>query len=194
VVVGFPVALVVTLIYAPIERYRPSCGGWKVRHYFDGPMRQGFVDKMTEAMADEGFPHIRIGTEIFIRIYDGDDFIINNDWKIAEMIGLGYGPGNGRITPPPILVDIMDEARKTIEDDQSLSEMEKKKERGVIFRDDCELIRAAAIRIEDMAPNDLLRYVPKSPRPPQCTPRNMRGWRRECGAVVRGDTVVTPAS
>lgn len=44
-----------------------------------------------------------------------------------------------------------------------------------------------------MAPEGLLRYVPKSPLPPQCTPYNMRGWRRECGAVVRGDTVITPA-
>ncbi|HYF86120.1 hypothetical protein [Azospirillum sp.] len=194
VVVGFPVALVLTLIYAPIERYRPSCGGWKVRHYFDGPMRQVFVDKMTEAMAEDGFPHIRVGNSVFIRFHDVDDFIINNDWKIAEAIGLGYGPGDSRFTPPPILTDIMDKARQAVEGDPSLSETKRKRETNFLFRDDCELIRAAAIRIEDMAPDDLLRYVPKSPLPPQCTPYNMRGWRRECGAVVRGDTVITPAS
>ena len=194
VVLGLPVALVLILIYAPIERYRPSCGGRVIRHYFDGPMREVFVDEMAEAMEHDGFPYVRLGNELFIRVFDPDDFIINTDWKIAQSIGLGYGPGDTRISPPPVLSALMDKVKRIINQDKSLSEAEKKYEMGVIFRDDCELIRAAAIRIEDMAPEDLLRYVPKSPLPSQCTPRNMRGWRRGCGAVVRGETVITPSS
>lgn len=171
------------LIYAPIERYRPSCGDWKVRHYFNGPMRQVFVDKMTEAMAEDGFHHIRVGNSNFIRFHDVDDFLINNDWKIAAAIGLGYGPGDSRFTPTPILIDIMDKARHAIEGDPSPSETKKKREMSFLFRDDCELIRAAAIRIEDMAPEDLLRYVPKSPLPPLCTPYTTCGG--GAGTVAR---------
>lgn len=190
---GLLVALFLALVYAPIQRYRPSCGGMKINHYFDGPMRDVFVDMMTEAMAEDGFHYIRVGREIFIRLYDFDDFILNNDWKISESIGLGHGPGNTRIPAPPTLLLLMKKAQEIIEVDQSLSEFEKKKKIDFLFRNDCELIRAAAIRIEDMAAEDLLRYIPKSPLPLECTPLNMRGWRRQCGAVVRGDTVITPA-
>ena len=192
--IGLPVVLLLVLVYAPIERYRPSCGGRIIRYYFDGPMREVFVDNMAEAMARNGFPYVRLGNELFIRLFDPDDFIINTDWRVAQSIGFGYGPGTTRISPPPVLTALMGEAKKIIEQDHSFSEKEKKLETTVLFDGDCELIRAAAIRIEDMAPADLLRYVPKSPLPPQCTPYNMQGWRRDCGAVVRGDTVVTPAS
>lgn len=92
-------------------------------------MRKVFVDKMTEAMTEDGFPHIRVGNSVFIRVHEGDDFIINNDWKIAGAIDLGYAPGNGRITPPPILMDIMRKTRKAIEDDNSLSGIGKKRRR-----------------------------------------------------------------
>jgi hypothetical protein len=187
VAIGVPVALVLVLYYAPVVRYRPSCGGWAVRHYFNGPMRDVFVDQMTEGMRRDKFPYVRIGNELFIQLFDPDDFIINADWKIANSIGFGYGPGDTRITPPLVLSALMDEAKAIIEQDPSMSEEEKKWETSGMFHGDCELIRAAAIRIEDMKPEELLRYVPKSPLPPKCTPYNMRSWGRRCGRVVRGN-------
>lgn len=192
--IGLPIALLLVLVYAPIERYRPSCGDRIIRYYFDGPMREVFVDMMAEAMTQSGFPYLRLGNKLFIRLFDPDDFIVNTDWRVAQSIGFGYGQGATRVSPPLVLTALMDTVTRIIEEDQSLSEKKKKLETTVLFDSDCTLIRAATIRVEDMAPADLLRYVPKSPLPSECTPRNMRGWRKDCGTVVRGDTVVTPAS
>jgi hypothetical protein len=189
VAIGVPVALVLVLYYAPVVRYRPSCGGAAVRYYFDGPMRDVFVDQMTEGMRRDKFPYVRIGNELFIQFFDPDDFLINTDWRIASSIGSGFGPGDTRITPPPALLALVEKAKDIIEHDPSMSEEEKKRKAWTLFGGDCELIRAAAIRIEDMKPEELLRYVPKSPLPPKCTPYNMRGWRRDCGRVVHGDVV-----
>lgn len=66
---GFLVALFLALVYAPIQRYRPSCGGRIIRYYFDGPMREIFVDKMAETMTRFGFPYVRLGNKLFIRVY-----------------------------------------------------------------------------------------------------------------------------
>ncbi len=123
---GLLVTLILVLVYAPIQRYRPSCGSRIIRHYFDGPMREVFVDEMAETMAWFRFPYVRLVSELFIRVFDPDDFIINHDWRVAQSIGFGYGPGDTRISPPPALLALMDKARKIIEQDESLSEGKKR--------------------------------------------------------------------
>lgn len=185
--IGFPVALLLILDYAPIVRYRPSCGGLGRPIYFDGPMRDVFVDEMVEGMRRNKFPYVRIGNELFIQLSDPNDYLINTDWRVANSIGFGFGPGDAKITPPLVVSALMGQVKDIIEQDQTMSDDRKKTEIKIMFYRDCELIQAAAIRVEDMNPRELLRYIPKSPLPSQCTPRNMRGWRRDCGRVVRGD-------
>lgn len=185
--VAVPIAFLLIIDYAPINPYRPSCGGMGVPIYFDGPLRNVFVDKMEESMTRNKFPHLRIGNTLLIRFPDPDDFLINTDWRIAHSIGFGYGPGGTRITPPPVVSALIDKVKDIIEQDQSMSDEKKKREMQLMFEQDCELIRAAAIRVEDMEPSKLLRYIPHSPLPSECKPTNMRGWRRECGRVVQGE-------
>jgi hypothetical protein len=168
---------------------------------------------MARAMRDWDFPYIRIGNELFIRVFDPDNVLINTNWRIAYSVSLD------QMNPPPVLSALIDTVIENIKQNQPPPEKkeqskmdgrdvmieiikqdqplsEKKKQLGMIrlFGGDCELIRAAAIRIEDMAPDELLRYVPKSPLPSECTPLKMRGWGRECGTVVQGDKVIMPAS
>lgn len=189
--------LLLVVAFVPVERYRPSCGGWESRHFFGGPMRDVYVGMITEAMAKDGIPHIRIGNEVFTNLiyptlllnYGAEwqshtEFAMNTEWRIVSNIAHGYGPNETRVTPPPVLVELLAEARAQIENDPSLDEREKWDAQQLIFDNDCELTRAAAIRIEDMATEDLARYVPKSPLPPGCAPLDMRGWRRACGLVT----------
>jgi len=55
-----------------------------------------------------------------------------------------------------------------------------------LFGYDCELFRAATIRIEDMRPDEMLHFVPKSPLPAGCDFFRVRAWNEKCGRLARG--------
>jgi hypothetical protein len=131
-------------------------------------MRDAYVGQLAEFLESYEFPHFRIGNEVFFRFVDSPymlipflpfseesphNILINWEWRIAYNIAGGYGPGDSRIEPPSILLELENvhqehQRRKYphVEDTWG--------SRGA-FYGGCELIRAAAIRIEDMPPGSL---------------------------------------
>lgn len=161
------IALLLLVLFVPMERYRPACDSWR-KTRFEGPMREAYLGQLTEVLTEEAFGHIRIGDAVFVRFvypfhYFSDpptwfslrEFLSNTEWRIAANIADGYGPGGSRIQPPPVLVDLVEKhrafmSRKFPETDWAHSGYS-----SGLFYHNCRLIRAAAIRIEDMRPEDL---------------------------------------
>lgn len=192
-------ALLAVVLLVPLERYRPSCGGWRYRTYLDGPMRDEYVGMLTELLAEEGFLYVRIGNEVFVKlVYPLQAFnrppkwdslftlLINYEWRFARSISAGYGPNHNRINPPQPLLDAMARYQALRGSIKEPGNWEEVWERGRVFDDDCELLRAATIRVEDMDPERMLTYVPEPSLPALCGFGNVRAWDPRCGATVRG--------
>jgi hypothetical protein len=161
------IALLLVVLFVPMERYRPACDVWREIR-FEGPMRDVYVDQLTEALTEEAFGHIRIGDEVFVRLvypfhyFSGPptwdslhEFLINMEWRIASNIVHGYGPDDSRVEAPPEPVEPEEKhggglIRKSPQEGRTSAGRP-----SSIFRDDCELIRAASIRIENKQPEGL---------------------------------------
>ena len=204
-------AVLLVVLFVPVERYRPSCGGMWERTYFDGPMRDEYVGRLTEALTENGFFHVRIGNEVFVKLvypiyfYESflparspwrlspvgsfhslDHFAINVEWRLVHSIIAGYGPNNTRIVPPQPVLDLLARERGQIEADTTVNEETLTWRLDFLTRDDCEVARATMIRIEDMRPEELLHYVPKTQRPERCGWGSDRVWDWRCGDLIRG--------
>jgi len=152
--------LVLFLAVVPIERYRPACASFH-EDLQEGPLRQQYIELLTEAMREDGVTYARIGDTIYTPVFDilqwdqifsgRREFFDNNEWKIASSIGRGVTL-NGRYFPPPepVLALIREtESRygpfpRRLPNGQILLGPDER------FRN-CELMRAAIIRVEDMA-------------------------------------------
>lgn len=158
-------ALLLVVLLVPIEPYRPACGPRRdIR--FEGPMRDYYVDVLSRRLEKADFAHIRIGDRIFVKaVYPLyllnfiprwnllEEFLADMEPYIPDLIARGYGADGERREPPQALVDLV---RKHA---PSLRDVPVEEWRGVrnfpeIFHR-CEIIRAAALRIEDMSPGDL---------------------------------------
>lgn len=135
---------------------------------FTGPMRDAYVGQLVEILEQEGFPHFRIGNEILFRFADSPLFflvpfskewphntLINMEWRVAANVGYGYGPGDSRIEPPPMLAALMEKHRAVFSRNFPEKDWTSPGYSYNIFHGSCELLRAAAIRIEDVRPEDL---------------------------------------
>lgn len=113
----------------------------------------------TRAMRREGFRHLRIGNTILVPVlpvFDGNrlwnwaDFTLNNEWRVAYSIVNGW-TAHG-CAPPPEAVrrlygDIPGTCGRPVErsaDGRTVPPP------SFWIRDDCNLLRAAVIRVEDM--------------------------------------------
>lgn len=192
-------ALIAIELFAPVVRYRPSCGDWRNPLYLEGPMREDYAGFMTRAFAEEDFFYIRVGNEIFLRRFypfhlfnrapkwDTLDMLLaNTEHKVVENVAHGYRPDGSRTVPPPALTAVHAKALALLEEERRRRDEKPGWKPFYIFGYDCELFQAATIRIEDVPPDRLQRFVPKSPLPPNCDFFNVRGWNRKCGRVVRG--------
>lgn len=162
-------AVLLVIPFIPLDRYRPSCDDLREIR-MAGPMRDVYVDSLTEVLTWEGFLHIRIGNEIFFSLVDSfripgvgaiparlNNLLRNWEWRIASNIAYGYGPGDSRIQPPPILLDLMKKEEERL--DEKYPQRKGEWRPRELFYRNCELIRAAAIRIEDMRPEDLEEFT-----------------------------------
>lgn len=159
--------LMFIFLYSYLDRYRPGCyRGEKEEMEFAGPMRDAYVGQWVELLEENGLPYRRIGNEIFFRFVDTlglsditrspfsySDLQLNWEWRVATNIAYGYGPGDSRIEPPPILLELTERHRDHL--NRKYPDPEDVQMRRNIFYENCELIRAAAIRIEDMPPGSL---------------------------------------
>jgi hypothetical protein len=159
-------ALFAATVLVPLRLYKPSCGdptlsilGGPPR--INGPLRPEYVEMLTRAMREEGFRFWRIGETILVPllpIFDGNrifdtwtDFVINTEWRIASSIANGYTVHG--CAPPPEAVRRLDAGikgtcggvRPERQPDGGLVYA-----RGVEITNDCDLFRAAVIRIEDI--------------------------------------------
>lgn len=161
------ITVLLIVLFAPLEHYRPACDAWREIE-FEGPMRDAYVDHLTEALTEEAFGHIRIGNEVFVRLVypfhyfsnlptwaSLDGFLINTEWRIAANIARGYGPDDSRIKPPPALIELVEKHKMALIRRFPEKDWTDPEYSSDIFFRNCELIRAAAIRIEDMQPEDL---------------------------------------
>lgn len=129
-------------------------------------MRGVYVDWLVKILEEEDFSYIRISDEIFVKFFypflfmglsplwpSLDEFLNNMEWRIASNIAYGHGASGDRIAPPSALIDLVKKH------DAFLRQIphEEWSQTGYSTRifHNCELIRAAAIRIEDMAPEDV---------------------------------------
>lgn len=161
--------IVVAVLFAaaalvPMQVYKPSCGrapkwGLNGRPRIDGPLRPEYVEMFTHAMREEGFRYWRVRDAILVPllpIFDGNshwdwtDFIINNEWRIAYSIVNGY-TADGCAPPPEAVRRLYGDIKGTCG-----VPPERLPEGRVVYppsfwiRGDCNLLRAAVIRIEDM--------------------------------------------
>ena len=156
VLAGATLFLVLTLV--PVKRYAPICG-WPDSHTLRGPMREQFVALLAHHMAEEGFRYLRHRNAILVPVWplsDGDlfdwiDFQHNFPWKIASNIGEGVTILGRRYPPPePVL-------RTLRETEGPYGPYPRTKEGGSVqigakerYREDCNLFRAAVLKVEDM--------------------------------------------
>jgi hypothetical protein len=158
-------ALLLVVLLVPIEPYRPACGSRRdIR--FDGPMRDFYVDVLSRRLEKAGFAHIRIGDRIFVKaVYPLylvnfiprwnllEEFLVDMEPYIPDLIARGYGADGERREPPQAFVDIVRKHAPSLKD-VPVEEWRDVRDFPEIFHG-CEIIRAAALRIEDMLPRDL---------------------------------------
>jgi hypothetical protein len=148
--------LVITLV--PVKRYVPICG-WPDGHTLRGPMREQYVALLAHYMAEEGFRYFRHRNTILVPIwpvfdgglFDWIDFQLNFPWKIASNIGEGVTILGRRYPPPePVL-------RTLRETEGPYGPYPRTRGSGSVqigakerYHEDCNLFRAAVLRVEDM--------------------------------------------
>jgi hypothetical protein len=62
----FLTVVFLVLFVLPLHRYRPTCGDFRL----PGPMREKFIKYMEYSFIEGNFFHVRIGDELFIRMYN----------------------------------------------------------------------------------------------------------------------------
>jgi hypothetical protein len=158
-------ALLLVVLLVPIEPYRPTCGPRRdIR--FDGPMRDYYVDVLSRRMEKADFVHIRIGNRLFVKVVYPlylvnfiprwnllEEFLVDVEPFIPDLIARGYVADGERREPPQAFIDIVSTHAPSLKD-VPVEEWRDVRDFPEIFHR-CEIIRAAALRIEDMSPRDL---------------------------------------
>lgn len=153
------VALFVSLTIVPTQEYMPTCGG-RYGVAVKGPLREQYLEMLVEYMARENFTHLRRGDTILVPllpIFDGSkhfrnwrEFAVNHEWKLASAVAEGVTL-QGRFFPPPEpLVRLLGSRAPD-------GEFFTRRRNGRVFhgsdprfKDDCELFRAAVLKVEAM--------------------------------------------
>jgi hypothetical protein len=158
-------ALLLVVLLVPIEPYRPACGPRRdIR--FDGPMRDYYVDVLSRRLEKADFAHIRIGDRLFVKaVYPLhlvnfiprwnllEEFLADMEPFIPKLMAEGYGADGEWREPPRALVDHVRKHAPSLKDVPVEEWRDVRDFPGIFHR--CEIIRAAALRIEDMSPRDL---------------------------------------
>lgn len=184
------VALLV-ILFVPIERYHPSCRAGRENVQFSGPMREEYIAWLTEGLHDDEFSYLRFGDDVFVRIFYPvrmigeprlfetlNEYLINHEWRFVRNIIDGYRADGTRGDPPQVLRGLSIRLKDSGRTDFALFS-------------DCEVMRAAMIRVEDLTPEQRRRVIPKSPLPFRCYARHVRdpdNFDPRCGDLT--DSVV----
>lgn len=153
------IALFLVLTLVPTKRYVPMCG-WPDGHMLHGPMREQYVGLLAQAMAEDGFRHMRNGNTLLVPvwpIFDGNgrwdwiDFQLNVPWRIALNIGQGVTVGAHQYRPPAPVLRLLEGA------EGPYGPYPKQVGSGPVtvggdrrYREDCNLFRAAVLKVEAM--------------------------------------------
>lgn len=157
--------LLLVVLLVPVEPYRPACGPRRdIR--FDGPMRDYYLDVLSKRLEKADFAHIRIGNRLFVKVVYPlylvnfiprwnllEEFLVDMEPFIARLVALGYGADGEWREPPRILVDLVRKHAPSLKDVPVRDWQDMTTFPDVFHK--CEIIRAAAIRMEDMRPEDL---------------------------------------
>lgn len=147
---------------APIQVYKPSCGRpypLVGRPKISGPLRPAYVDMFTRLMRQEGFRYWRLGDMVLVPmspVFDGNerwdwnDFTLNMEWRVAYSIANGYTADGCAPTLEAVrrlFGNIEGSCGRPVErtpDGRRISPP------TFWIEDDCNLFRAAVVRVEDM--------------------------------------------
>lgn len=137
-------------------------------------MREEYVAWLTKGLREDEFPYLRVGDDVFVRVFypirmvgerrlfqNLHEYLINNEWRFVSNIIHGCRADGTRGDPPQVLrglsIRLKDSGRTDLTP-----------------YSDCEVMRAAMIRVEDLAPEQRRRVIPKSPLPSGCYARHVR--------------------
>lgn len=165
---GLVLVLSLIVAFVPVERYRPACWIHLDRLGFEGRMREDYIAWLTDGLRDEGFAHLRFGDDVFLRLiypwhwidpgphFDTlGNFLLNMEWRYVNSIVSGLRVDGTKGDPPEVLRGL---SKRLAESSQSEASA----------YTDCEVMRAAMIRVEDLRREQRRRVVPKNPRPDGC--------------------------
>ncbi|WP_180284497.1 hypothetical protein [Azospirillum oleiclasticum] len=184
-------AAVLVLLFVPIIRYQPYCTFTRGDLYFEGPLREEYRAWILHGLEEQKFPYLLFGDDIYVKaiqilrdlddrsLYHGQfDFLDNVQWRYVRNVVLGYRPDKTRGEPPALLRGLAARVGPNAEVDLDPFS-------------DCEVMRAAMIRVEDLTPEQRRRVIPKSPLPFRCYARHVRdpdNFDPRCGDLT--DSVV----
>jgi hypothetical protein len=159
--------LVLFFSTVPTWRYKPFCNG-SPDYYIAGPQRTDFVDKVERAMDEAGMVHVRLGDSIYQpylplldgwfsvemdgRPWDRYDIRRNLEWRFVSNMAHGHGRSI-RNTPRWEPIEIPPALVAAIEDHSDAYDIVPPIDTNDEYRiyENCDVKRAAAIRVEDMA-------------------------------------------
>jgi hypothetical protein len=152
-------ALFGLLTVVPTQAYEPSCSH-RPRVAVKGPMREQYVALLVQSMEKLNFTYRRIGDTVLVPvlpIFDGTkqfsnwrEFVVNFEWKLASSVADGVKVEDRFFPPPEPLLRLLEVSEAADGD------FPRRRNGRVLygpdprFKDDCNLFRAAVIRIEDM--------------------------------------------
>lgn len=181
---------------APVDPYVPACGA-KRSIALKGPMREPYVRMLTETLKREGFFHVQIGNMIFLKLINPESYfrqaplfgdihnlLINTEWRIAMNIARGTVLDNVNHPPPDILIAAIEQAKVNYDSLGGVDENFFLKGIGPVFAFDCEVFRAAALKVEDMGEGELDHFELKIPLPERCHLIMIRSWSQKCGRLI----------
>lgn len=151
--------LFVLLTIVPTQAYEPSCGH-RPRVAVKGPIREQYVALLVQSLERLNFTHRRVGNTVLVPvlpIFDGTkhfsnwrEFVVNFEWKLASSVADGVTI-EGRFFPPPTpLVQLLEAGDATPEPFPRRRNGRASYGPDPRFKDDCDLFRAAVIRVEDL--------------------------------------------
>lgn len=184
-------ALLAVATLVPMWVYKPSCGRDHPvlgRPRIEGPLRPEYVEMFTRLTRQEGFRHWRAGDTILVPllpIFDGSklfnwaDFTLNMEWRVAYSIVNGYA-ADGCARPPEAVRRLYGDVKGSCGWPVERTPDGRRIPPPTFWiRDDCNLFRAAVIRIEDMP-----QPLPALER--SATLRGVRAGPPEAGSAPQG--------
>lgn len=194
------IVLFLLIFVLPIERYRPACDGDEGPEFEEGPLRGIYADLVAERLDAQGYFHLRIGDEIYVRRayphsilhnnYTSRDYYFRTDDDIRTAMREGRGAHGKPIEPPALGVAALTAARREHAETEAYMEAHGELPPGHSGRNlDCEYIHAFFVAVEDTPPEKRMRIVPRVPLLPMC--RDVKRYANRsfdslCDAVVYG--------